>query len=81
VTAAAASELLAGVCRGGGACTPCPSFTSDDLGTLSPQTVLYGRFTDPARTDALIDMDGCASHAENFGGSLLLRWQAAPSGP
>ncbi|WP_420596573.1 hypothetical protein [Deinococcus sp.] len=78
VTPDVARELLAPVCTTGGttgACTPCPAFTDGHDTTFSPDTVIYGHFTDPKFTDALLDMGGCEAHVNNFGGSLLLRWQ------
>ncbi|GAA4022633.1 hypothetical protein GCM10022631_41430 [Deinococcus rubellus] len=85
ITPRVARELLAPVCSSGaatGACTPCPAFTSfhDNTGEgLTPTAVSYGHFTGSRLTDALVDMDGCEPHVNNFGGSLLLRWQGLTS--
>ncbi|TSA86479.1 hypothetical protein FNU79_07500 [Deinococcus detaillensis] len=82
ITPKVARELLASVCQSGagtGECTPCPAFTGDQGDTFSPATVIYGHFTDPRATDALMDMGGCEPHVNNFGGSLLLRWQSLTS--
>ncbi|WP_293910295.1 hypothetical protein [Deinococcus sp.] len=82
ISAAAARELLSGVCDTGGesgTCTPCPDFTTDatnGLGAgLRPTSVIYGKFTDPKHTDALVDMSGCEPYENNYGVSLRLRWQ------
>jgi hypothetical protein len=84
---ATARELLGGVCTTGvasGACTPCPAFTSTGQAGygqegLTPTSVIYGKFSDPKRTDALLDVSGCEPHAGNYGGSLLLRWRGLTS--
>lgn len=82
ITPRVARELLAPVCVSGaatGACTPCPAFTDGGGDGLTPTAVSYGHFTDPKFTDALVDLDGCEPHVNNFGGSLLLRWQGLTS--
>ncbi|WP_161881141.1 hypothetical protein [Deinococcus alpinitundrae] len=85
ITSKVARELLAPVCASGaatGACTPCPvltSFHDNPEERLTPTAVNYGHFAGPKFTDALVDMDGCEPHANNFGGSLLLRWQGLTS--
>lgn len=78
ITSKVARELLAPVCASGaatGTCTPCPAFTGGQNDILTPNTVIYGHFTDARATDALVDMSGCEPHVNNFGGSLLMRWQ------
>jgi|GEM_PF-1198676 len=74
-----AKELMAGVCSSGattGACSPCPGFADsgfDDGMTL--EAVTYGKFLKGKDTYALLDLSGCEPHVNNFGGSVLLRWQ------
>ncbi len=78
ITPKVARELLAPVCASGataGACTPCPAFTDGGGDRLTPDAVSYGHFTGARFTDALVDVGGCEPHVNNFGGSLLLRWQ------
>lgn len=75
-----ARELMGSVCKGGaqtGECRVCPSFTNDngfdDKMTL--EGVTYGKFLNSKDTYALLDLSGCEPHANNFGGSVLLRWR------
>ncbi|HBK99805.1 MAG TPA: hypothetical protein DD001_22035 [Microcoleaceae bacterium UBA10368] len=75
--------------RGGKlACRKCPSFTGvgsnrgsftgvgSNRGSLSLFTlekVVYGSFTQAGTREALADFDGCESHGQFYGGSVLLR--------
>ncbi len=72
-------ELLRSVCSSGvktGACTPCPAFTRATAGKrLLLERVVYGRFTHPKQTEALLEFSGCEAPVSNYGGSVLLRWQ------
>ena len=75
-----ARELMNSVCQGGaqtGVCSVCPSFVEDsgfdDKMTL--EGVTYGKFLNGKDTYALLDLSGCEPHANNFGGSVLLRWR------
>jgi len=72
-------ELLPSVCSSGvntGACTPCPAFTRATAGkSLVLESVVYGQFTHPKQTDALLEFSGCEAPYFNYGGSVLLRWQ------
>ena len=72
-------ELMASVCSSGvktGTCAPCPAFIEGGAGDgFSLETVVYGKFTNAKKTDALLDFSGCEAHVHNFGGSVLLRWQ------
>ena len=72
-------ELLPSVCSSGvgtGACTPCPAFTRATAGkSLVLESVVYGQFTHPKQTDALLEFLGCDAPVANYGGSVLLRWQ------
>lgn len=75
-----ARELMTSVCPGGadtGSCGTCPSFVDsggfDEKMTLT--AVTYGRFLNAGDTYALLDLSGCEPHANNFGGSVLLRWR------
>ncbi|MEZ2231957.1 hypothetical protein [Microcoleus sp.] len=83
-----ASAILQAICgrddvfpnreRGGQlACRKCPSFTgAGSRGSLSPFTlekVVYGSFTQAGTREALADFDGCESHGQFYGGSVLLR--------
>ncbi len=79
-----ALELLPAACQGkfgpvegGYGCNPCPKFVGDGglEGDFGLNRVTYGKFTDAKKTDALLDMEGCEAHVNNFGGSVLLRWQ------
>ena len=75
-----ARELMSSVCRGGaqtGACSVCPSFVEDNgLGDkMTLGGVTYGQFLNSKDTYALLDLSGCEPHANNFGGSVLLRWR------
>jgi hypothetical protein len=58
------------------ACRKCPSFTSDSEnngtgGTLV--SVIYGRFTKSGDQEAIVDINDCEPHANNWGGTVLLR--------
>ncbi|MEK0194711.1 hypothetical protein, partial [Microcoleus anatoxicus] len=83
-----ASAILQAICgrnnvfansdRGGKlACRNCPSFTgAGSRSSLSPFTlekVVYGSFTQAGTREALADFDGCESHGQFYGGSVLLR--------
>lgn len=67
--------------RGGKlACRSCPSFTGvgSNRGFLSQspftlEKVVYGSFTQAGTREALADFDGCESHGQFYGGSVLLR--------
>lgn len=67
--------------RGGKlACRSCPSFTGvgSNRGSLSQvpftlEKVVYGSFTQAGTREALADFDGCESHGQFYGGSVLLR--------
>ena len=81
ITPKVARELLAPVCSSGaatGACTPCPAFTSFRHPGGQPDPAppsVTATSPVPTFTDALVDVGGCEPHVNNFGGSLLLRWQ------
>lgn len=75
--------MLQGVCDAGtlgvedGAalCKVCPSFTSDAGGKASRlqiTNVIEGAFTRPNAAEALIDVAGCESHSELYGGAVIL---------
>jgi hypothetical protein len=79
-----ALELLPAACQGkfgpidgGYGCNPCPKYIDANglEGDFGLSNVMYGKFTDAKKTDALLDMSGCEAHVNNFGGSVLLRWQ------
>jgi hypothetical protein len=79
-----ALELLPAACQGkfgpmdgGYGCNPCPKYIDANglEGDFGLSNVMYGKFTDAKKTDALLDMYGCEAHVNNFGGSVLLRWQ------
>jgi hypothetical protein len=36
---------------------------------------MYGRFLGVGETNAIMDMQGCEPHANNFGGTMILRWR------
>jgi hypothetical protein len=55
-------------------CKTCPSFTGssgEPGGVLT--SVVYGSFTSSSSREALVDVNGCELHAQNWGGSALLR--------
>src|SRR5271154_242010 len=55
-------------CRGG-----CPTFTGfEELVPWTLITVTQGHFLSPTSDDGVLSMQGCESHAENFGGTILL---------
>lgn len=75
-----ARELMSSVCQGGaqkGECSVCPSFVGDDGfdDKMTLEGVTYGKFLNGKDTYALLDLSGCEPHANNFGGSVLLRWR------
>jgi hypothetical protein len=57
-----------------GACEICPSFTgySEEPGGEIAQ-INYGSFTAPNMNEAVVFLDGCEPHVNNWGGSILLR--------
>ena len=79
--------MLAAVCGAGhvaGAtppsrreCRSVPDYPTPCKGELEINAVLPGSFTRPAVAEALADYEGCEPHANNFGGSVLLRKQPA----
>jgi hypothetical protein len=86
-TARQAQELLSAVCKnqigignGGAFCKPCPKFVSAASGagldeSFVLNTVLFGKFFNSRQTHALLDFRGCEAHANNFGGTVILRWE------
>ncbi len=75
-----ARELMTNVCPGGassGACSVCPDFvdSGDFGGKMTLEAVTYGKFLNNKDTYALLDLSGCEPHANNFGGSVLLKWR------
>jgi hypothetical protein len=60
--------------EGGVGCAVCPSYTAEPSQTdgLSVNNLIYGHFSASGADELLIDTDGCESHAEGFGGGLLL---------
>jgi len=61
--------------EGGIGCEECPSYTAEPSQSegLSINNLLSGHFTGAGVSELLLDTDGCESHAEGFGGGLLLR--------
>lgn len=82
-TAAEAKELLGAVCpsssglgKTGAYCNACPSFVESGWDErFSLRSVVYGKFLDTRAPYAVLDFDGCEPHANNFGGSVILRWK------
>ncbi len=82
---AGGAELLEAVCPGhvvlgkNVECNiACPEFT-DFKGTDPPWTlgrITRGHFLSPTSDDAALSMEGCESHAYNFGGTILLTRKA-----
>jgi hypothetical protein len=60
-------------------CKVCPKFTAEDhegaplRGGLGVYSILFGSFTSVGRTEALLNSNGCFSHAEGFASALLFR--------
>jgi hypothetical protein len=62
-------------------CKPCPKFTggaSEDPAVakhefFAPRSAIYGSFTSQGTVEAVMSFEGCESHVNNFGGSVLLR--------
>jgi hypothetical protein len=73
------AELLPVVCAGSKinfeerSCTPCPDQLFEDSQVFS--SIMYGRFLGVGETNAFMDMQGCEPHANNFGGTMILRWR------
>jgi hypothetical protein len=73
------AELLPVACAGAKinlesrSCTPCPEQLFEDSRVFS--SVMYGRFLSAGETNAIMDMQGCEPHANNFGGTMILRWR------
>lgn len=82
-TAAETKELLAAVCpgssrfgKGSASCETCPSFVKSGWDErFGLRSVVYGKFLDTHTPNAVLDFDGCEPHANNFGGSVILRWK------
>jgi hypothetical protein len=85
----AARELMPVVCQAGGSafventeknpfirCNPCPSFTSfaGDGDSLSLTNVIFAKPLRQTEILVIMDVNGCEPHANNFGGTVLLRW-------
>jgi len=80
-TPAEAIALMKNICGAGNitkeqagiGCKTCPSFTTfhDTSGSLT--SVVYGSFTKTGTREALVDLNGCEPHANNYGGTVLLR--------
>ena len=76
------AELLAVICAGSriktenSSCSPCPEKVGDgNTDAMKLETVLYGHFLNAKETNAIIDVSGCEPHANNYGGTLVLRWK------
>lgn len=56
--------------------TGCPKYTDfgiyGDESTWSLRAVTRGHFLSPVSDDAVLSMEGCEPHSENFGGTVLL---------
>jgi hypothetical protein len=78
-TAKEVAELLPVACAGSKvnfearSCTPCPDQLFEDSRVFS--SIMYGRFLGVGETNAILDMQGCEPHANNFGGTMILRWR------
>jgi hypothetical protein len=81
-TAKEVAELLPVICAGSSikvktsSCWPCPNKIADGNGeALKLETVLYGHFLSVRETAAILDVSGCEPHANNYGGTVILRWK------
>jgi hypothetical protein len=75
------AELLPVICTGSriknenSSCSPCPKKMGDgNTDAMKLETVLYGHFLGAQETNAILDVSGCEAHANNYGGTLILRW-------
>jgi hypothetical protein len=75
-------ELLPVICAGSriktenSTCSPCPQRVGGVFSdAMKLETVLYGHFLNARETDAIIDVSGCEPHANNYGGTVILRWK------
>lgn len=81
-----ALELLQGICGKDNVfeednqlgCGGCPSFTKvpepeADNGFFAIEKVVYGSFTESTVKEAVVDFFGCEGHANQYGGSVLVR--------
>ncbi len=84
-TAKEMKELLPIICADSSinanqrSCTPCPQKLMESpngfFETLTVTHVQYGRFLSAKETNAMLDVQGCEPHANNFGGTVILRWK------
>jgi hypothetical protein len=74
----ATKGLLVQICPGHSnesGCDVCPKDTGGGREKWEIKAVFSGHFVSPSSEDALISGSGCASHADDFGGSFLLTKQ------
>ena len=80
-----AQELLKVICKGSSidanarSCTPCPSKVYGSNAASAEgmllTSVMYGKFLSKNETNAILDVQDCEPHVNNFGGSVYLRWK------
>jgi hypothetical protein len=80
-TAKEVQELLPVVCAGSKinfearSCTPCPDQIPEFEDSMVFSSIMYGRFLGVGEINAIMDMQGCEAHVNNFGGTMILRWR------